>query len=205
MHCLSCRATLRAYISAPHEIAALLPLGLEIEPASQGLIGQLSDGLNLLTTSLQERIAGFAPALHLGAETSLAKKAVAVSTLVAALATGGVAVERAASGDGAPSPPPAATSLPSALAPTAGAEPSGVNGAAGAAPESKNLQDAEVTDAIASDPSDRSGKSTANKPATTTNDRQETGVNDPLSEPVQPLDSAPAGADRTHADPGLNP
>lgn len=122
--CISCRATLREFRSAPTRVAATMPLaifGLEAardaDSRFSGLLRQAVDGLQSVGTSIQERLGGFAT-MHQGADLAIAKKIALVSAVSASLVAGGVTAERAIEQSNQP----------------AESQPNGVTGSTGQAP-----------------------------------------------------------------------
>ncbi|MBI4897064.1 MAG: sigma-70 family RNA polymerase sigma factor [Actinobacteria bacterium] len=92
-NCLACRQTLVEFRLAPSDVAALFPVGLSLSHGGSALarVGELAQNM---ISAFHERFVQFAP-MQQGAEAVFAKKAVATAAVAAALAGGGVAVERA--------------------------------------------------------------------------------------------------------------
>lgn len=112
-NCLTCQATLREMRAAPKSLKAAMPLGVfSAEPATN-VFERLADQLGAAWANLQERVAAhFGPAAANGSDVLTAKKIAAATAIAAALAGGGVAVERAVD---EPRPPAAQRSVPPAL------------------------------------------------------------------------------------------
>ncbi len=90
-HCLACRARLRAYESAPRDVAAMLPPAIVItQLAPTGLLARISAWWE----SLALRFASFAPGGTGWSEIAVAKKVAAMAAIAAAASGGGFAAER---------------------------------------------------------------------------------------------------------------
>ena len=104
-NCLACQATLREMRAAPKELALALPVGAAIEADRHGALSSIWDSITGTVQSVYERVFGHAGStMSQGAEVITAKKIAAATAVVAALAGGGVAVEKAVDGDGAARP-----------------------------------------------------------------------------------------------------
>ncbi len=91
-NCLACRQTLIDFRLTPSDVAALLPVGLAL-PHGGWTFARIGEIAQNSVSALQERFAQLAP-LHQGTEMAFAKKAAATAAVAAALAGGGIAVER---------------------------------------------------------------------------------------------------------------
>lgn len=88
-HCIACRARLRAYESAPRDVAAMLPPAIIVISAKPlGMFERLAD----LWNATVDRISAHATGLDRWAEIGTAKKIAAVAAVAGAAASGGAAI-----------------------------------------------------------------------------------------------------------------
>lgn len=90
-HCLGCRSMLRAYESAPRDLAVLLPPALVLSSGDGGSIFARAESF---VQALADRVAVHLMGAERWAEAAGTKKAVAIVAVTATAAGGGVAVER---------------------------------------------------------------------------------------------------------------
>ena len=129
--CLSCRARLREYRTAPTRVAALVPPALVAAGAGGDGPGGLRSLVESIVGATHDKAAALGERAHAAAELATGQKLAAVAASAAAIAGGGAGVERLAERDGgvpAPARPrrpnsPARRRPPTARAPAARRSP----------------------------------------------------------------------------------
>lgn len=114
-HCLACRSRLRAYDSAPRNVAALFPPSLVVVGYPNAtFISRIGDWWHALADRLSMQFLG----AERWAEAAGIKKVAVVAAIATATAGGGAAVHTAVEGDRAPGGSAGATARNAAIAPT---------------------------------------------------------------------------------------